>query len=62
MKVKEARIFIGKVVEWDIDTRFTAFPTRRGLVMDVKGKNIFIGVDWYWLPDIKEFRIIETNT
>ena len=62
MKAKEARAFIGKYVEWDTDTRYTAFPTRNGMVEDVKGKNVLIHGDWFWLPDTKEFKIIKTNT
>ena len=62
MKAKEARALIGKHVEWDVDSRFTAFPTRNGLVEDVKGRNVLIGGDWFWLPKIKEFRIILTHT
>jgi len=32
------------------------------MVEDVKGKNVLIHGDWFWLPDIKEFKIIKTNT
>jgi hypothetical protein len=60
MKAKEARTFIGKGVEWDEPTRISLIP-RRGYVEDVKGKNVLINGDWKWLPDIKEFRLIETK-
>ena len=57
MKTPDARKFIGKFVEWDIKNSY--FPTRRGIVEEVTHKNILVGGDWYWLPDIKELRIVE---
>ena len=59
MKTKEARAFKGKYVEWDTYPESIAFPKRRGLVIDVKNRNALIGIDWYWLPNIKEFKVIK---
>lgn len=57
IKAPEARKLIGKVVEWDVNS--LAFPKRQGTVSQVINRNICIGGEWYWMPDIKELRIIE---
>lgn len=61
MKNKEAKQFIGKVVEWDVENRVSII-TRRGTVEEIKGKNICIDGDWKWLPDIKDIRLATLPT
>jgi len=59
MKTPDARKLIGKLVEWE-DARSAFIDTKkRGVVLEVANKNVHIGNDWYWLPDIKELRIVE---
>jgi len=57
MKTPAARKLIGKLVEWDVDSIIQ--PKRRGVVKEVTHKNVCINGNWFWLPDIKELRIVE---
>lgn len=54
MKTPEARKLIGKWVEWDVDSILSR--TRKGIVEDVRSKNILISGDWYWLPHLENLR------
>jgi len=56
MKTPEARKLIGKTIEWRTPT---SFYVRRGVIEEVKNKNILISGDWHWLPDMKEIKVIE---
>ena len=59
----KARELIGKEVMWDValERHKSLFGPRRGIVEDVKGKNILISGDWRWLPDIHIISVIEPN-
>lgn len=50
LKAAEARRLIGQEVRW---RSIYSGWTSAGLVHEVRGKNIHIGADWQWLPDIQ---------
>ncbi len=63
MKASEARKLIGKRVEWDDTTRTTTLGFIRvdrrggnGILEDVQGRNVVIGGDYLWLPDLTNLR------
>lgn len=57
-KAAEARKLIGKLVAWDdcLDYRRGTYCTRLGTIISVQGKNVEIGGDWKWLPNLVKLR------
>ena len=56
--------FAGKRVEWEFatDHRRGMCLTGLGTVDEVEGKNIMIGGDWKWGPDLKNLRFLSMET
>ena len=62
LKAADVRKMIGKPVEWDNGYDFyrgVYFDHRKGIVEEVKGKNVLISGDWRWLPDLHNFKLVE---
>lgn len=56
MKSKEAKLLVGKRVEYwfdsDVDRHRGSILVRTGTVTAVAGRNIEISGDWRWLPNV----------
>jgi len=53
---KDARACIGKKVYWTVRCRGVLVKYESGVLTEVKGRNLMIGGDWKWRPDLWELR------
>lgn len=51
MRAPHARKFIGKEVRW-WPLRYSREWSQVDILHEVAGKNVRVGADWQWLPDI----------
>lgn len=60
MKVAELRKLIGKRVEWEYahDHNRGTYLVRDGILTEVKGRNVWVDDEPYWIPDLKNFRAV----
>jgi len=66
MKAKEARLLIGKEVEWvEGECPWRGGLVRKGIIREVTGRNVridFFGTtDWKWLPDMKSIKEVPNS-
>ena len=52
---KQARKYIGQELQWRKSLEFYVYPLRTDVLHKVAGKNVRLGFDWQWLPDIQLF-------
>lgn len=62
MKRTELKQHIGHRVRWEYahDCVRGTYLQGEGLVQEVKGNNILIDGDYYWLPDLHNLTLVET--